>query len=357
MKDNLFLLETKVIKIYKWLISIFLYYSGFIKIYNHIRAVLGFSRVVILANHDISNNPSNFLELSMWPVFFKKQIYFLKNHYEIITLEEASEIIFKNIPLSGDKIVLTFDDNYKAYYTLVYPSLKALSLKATFFICPESIEKGLPLFTDALIYAVSKADIEVLDLSSYGLSEYPIATDREKTEAIQLVNEESKKFSPKKKKELINDIFIRLNVDGADLKNSILSWDNINKMIEGGMDIGSHTLHHSALAMLQISEAKKEILLSKQIIEKKTGMFVKFFAYPFGDKESYSPELANYIKEVGFQGACSLAYKSSEKDPYRLPRINMDNPRISMFGKFSKPLLAMELSGLSFFLFFRWLKK
>ena len=91
-------------------------------------------------------------------------------------------------------------------------------------------------------------------------------------------------------------------------KNSYsLTWEEIREMTKNNIEIGSHTLSHCNLLKYKKNEnyetylarVKKEIFLSKEILESKIGKKVKFFAYPYG---VYSPIIKNLVIQAGYEG-------------------------------------------------------
>jgi len=61
-----------------------------------------------------------------------------------------------------------------------------------------------------------------------------------------------------------------------------LNWDQIMEMSAAGMEIQSHTHSHPNLSTLSDSEIKKELTLSKRILEMKTDRIVDILALPYG---------------------------------------------------------------------------
>ncbi|MGH7204387.1 MAG: polysaccharide deacetylase family protein [Candidatus Levyibacteriota bacterium] len=66
--------------------------------------------VVILSYHSISNDAWRF---SVSEDALKKQITYLKNHFEIITLKKLSDYLSGKKKLTRPAVILTFDDGYK----------------------------------------------------------------------------------------------------------------------------------------------------------------------------------------------------------------------------------------------------
>jgi peptidoglycan/xylan/chitin deacetylase (PgdA/CDA1 family) len=91
-------------------------------------------------------------------------------------------------------------------------------------------------------------------------------------------------------------------------KNSYsLTWEEIREMTKNNIEIGSHSLSHYNLLKYKNNEnyetylarIRREIFLSKEILENKIGSKVKFFAYPYG---VYSPIIKNLVIQAGYEG-------------------------------------------------------
>jgi len=89
--------------------------------------------------------------------------------------------------------------------------------------------------------------------------------------------------------------------------NGSLTWEEIREMTKNNIEIGSHTLSHCNLLKYKKNEnyvtylarIRREIFLSKEILESRIGSKVKFFAYPYG---VYSPIIKNLVIQAGYEG-------------------------------------------------------
>jgi peptidoglycan/xylan/chitin deacetylase (PgdA/CDA1 family) len=91
-------------------------------------------------------------------------------------------------------------------------------------------------------------------------------------------------------------------------KNSYsLTWEEIREMTKNNIEIGSHTLSHCNLLKYKKNEnyetylarVKKEIFLSKEILENKIERKTIFFAYPYG---TYSSTIKDLVMKAGYEG-------------------------------------------------------
>lgn len=342
----------------KYIISSILYYSGTITSFNKLKSLFGLSQIKILAYHNISRSSSHYLGLSMSPAMLESQIKYLKKNYEIIPLPKAVDLIKGNASPEKDKFVITFDDTYKGFITEVLPLKKKYRVPMVMFITVDPLEDAEPLLVDGLIFAVDSTEKKVLDMRPYGLGQYPLITFEQKEQAILEINEYSKKLSRGKKKELLDALYKRLEIEKESMRSLVLTWDDLMKIRNNGVLIGSHTLTHPLLTEIAAEEARYEIVESKRKLEEKLNTQIEIFAYPFGDFESHNEKIRSYVKEAGYLSACSLQPDGTGRNLHALGRICMNsNMSSSRKGKFFKPLFALELSGLADLVFFRFLRR
>ena len=78
--------------------------------------------------------------------------------------------------------------------------------------------------------------------------------------------------------------------DYVGLSESSITWDQLREMKANGFEVGSHTLSHADLTKKGINETdpayleriKKELVVSKQIIDREMQQNTVFLAYPYG---------------------------------------------------------------------------
>jgi len=115
--------------------------------------------------------------------------------------------------------------------------------------------------------------------------------------------------------------------DFIERNSNSLTWGEIKEMTENNLEIGSHTLSHCNLLQYKENEnyenylarIKKEIFLSKEILEIKIGGKVKFFAYPYG---VYSPTIINLVIQADYEGIlnANIMNNTLNADPFSLNR-------------------------------------
>lgn len=85
-----------------------------------------------------------------------------------------------------------------------------------------------------------------------------------------------------------------------DKPNNLTNWQ-LKELAESGLvEIGAHTMNHSYLTKISLDQAKFEIEESKRLLEKKLGIPIVSFAYPYG---AFNNETIDIVKAAGFRSA------------------------------------------------------
>jgi len=93
--------------------------------------------------------------------------------------------------------------------------------------------------------------------------------------------------------------FITSNFVG---REGYLSWAQVKRLHEAGMEIGSHSLSHPYSTTISQEELMIEMQQSKFQIEQKIGAEVRSFAYPYGD---YSQRTHQTAIAAGYKYICT----------------------------------------------------
>ena len=162
---------------------------------------------------------------------FKKQILSLKKEYEFISPNDLDKDF---INTSKNKILLSFDDGFKSNRKLAEEVLNELNIKALFFIISDFVG----------------------------------------------VKKQSEKY-----KKIIHNIYPS-GPNKSELSDP-MDHDDIKFLISSGHQIGCHTLSHQMLSKISsLNELNKELISSKNMLEKDFDIKIKHFAFPFGTYDS-----------------------------------------------------------------------
>ena len=333
-----------------------IHYSGITRICELLKR--GPSGIRILAYHDIADK--GYLNLQVSEKTFTMHVqYLLKNNYNIISLEEAADLLRSGGEIPRKTVVITFDDGYKSIYQSVLPIVKEYGLPITVFLSTGSVGSsngGTPLFVDAVAYAIRKTTKNELDLSTWNYKRFSLKTALLRELAVKQVNEYSKNLAPAERRNLLHFILGQLDIDieADELKNKMLSWDEIKEMDSAGVSFGAHTHTHPSLSRITLKEARDEIMLSKRLIENHLGKEVTTFAYPYGSVRDVNDGVRDIVEQEGFKCACVLkdGINLPGDDLYMMKRACITNQINSdLLGFVSKAEFSVQMTGVLNFIY------
>ena len=147
--------------------------------------------------------------------------------------------------------------------------------------------------------------------------------------------------------EIFRDVEAKLAVtDLAPLKNSMMTWGEIEEMGKGGQDHRCPHPHPSNLPGLPAEEADAEIAGSS-LIEEKIKVPVLHFAYPNGRGVSHFNEpVREMVKKAGFLSSVTSingpVYRGD--DPFTLQRLGVYRKHASL-SRFALDIERTRLAG------------
>jgi peptidoglycan/xylan/chitin deacetylase (PgdA/CDA1 family) len=89
---------------------------------------------------------------------------------------------------------------------------------------------------------------------------------------------------------------------GAD---NYMNADQIKEMAAAGWEVGSHSMTHTDLTLLEPQQQRYEVVESKDFLEKTLGVPIRTIAYPFGTSNS---SVIDYAHFAGYIAGMSLGF-------------------------------------------------
>ncbi|MGW0629533.1 polysaccharide deacetylase family protein [Streptomyces sp. NPDC002758] len=100
-------------------------------------------------------------------------------------------------------------------------------------------------------------------------------------------------------------------------RKPLLTRDGIRAVAAAGMEIGSHGLFHTSLALTDDEQLRRETADSRKLIETITGAAPDGFCYPYGLVDARAVEA---VRAAGYGYACAIA-PGRLAGPHALPRM------------------------------------
>jgi peptidoglycan/xylan/chitin deacetylase (PgdA/CDA1 family) len=102
----------------------------------------------------------------------------------------------------------------------------------------------------------------------------------------------------------------------------MLGWEQLEELVEGGVEIGAHSHRHVQLDVVRLDRAAQELVNSKLVLEDRLQTAVNSFSYPFG---YHTAAVKSLVSRSGFTSACAVKNRLSHPadDLLALARLTM----------------------------------
>jgi peptidoglycan/xylan/chitin deacetylase (PgdA/CDA1 family) len=303
--------------------------------------------LTVLTYHRIADpavNPFYDPVISATPDSFRAQIDWLCNHTHILTLETFIERAQNNTLWKEPTVLVTFDDGYRDNFDVALPILTERRVPATFFIPTAFLDTPQLPWWDHVAYVIKRAQVcrFTLERSLKG-NVSPLHIDVEampRSAAIMTIIRAVLEGTVDDERRFLGDLERRaeVRVDAESLGRSLfMSWDQVRQLPESGakFTIGSHSHSHSNLARLDDDSQRRELTVSKQILETRAGREIRAFAYPYGWPGTYTKRTKAMISQAGYCAAFASRDGVSRRNTFDLWEIS----RLGVGRGDSAPLL------------------
>ncbi len=265
--------------------------------------------LTIITYHGIVDEP---LKIFDWCFLdkdsFREQVVYLKNHFNVVQLSKAIELII-NGQLENSTAVITFDDGFQNNFDVAYPILKDAGVPATIFISTGYVDTEDTIWFCRLNQAFNRSFKRELHWNSHCFN---IEDIEKKYIASSKITFELKALPHSRLIKEVKSIISQLGDNfhepvGLDSPYRMLCSNAIKKMVESGLiEFGAHTHTHAILSPLPSKEKQKEIIKSVSELEKITKTPCKLFAYPNGGAADFDNETIRILKSLGINAAVSM---------------------------------------------------
>ena len=271
---------------------------------------------------------------------FRKQLDFFQKNYTILSKEQFISSVREKKPVPNS-IILAFDDGLKDHFTYVLPELKKHGLFGIFYVptLPYAQHKLLNVHRIHMLLGKFSAQ-KVYDSLHSLLDDSMVSKEHQDKFSKKLYLKQENDGTAQKVKELLNyyiDYNYRDKVldtlmqtffpSEKELANTFyMTGDELKKMQNEGMIIGSHAISHSVMSRLSPQEQYYEIHDSFAFLTQiLPTMDFKTFCYPYGGFHTFTDTTESLLKEEGV--ACSFNVESRDVSaddlalrPQALPR-------------------------------------
>lgn len=289
---------------------------------------------------------------------FCQQIEFMKNNFNIVTMEQVIDVVEGKSELPERALLLTFDDGYIDNYTYAFPILEENGIQGSFFIPGKTFATHQLLDVNKIHYILANADIYELvedvkkEMDYYRGEEYDFApTDelfcqyavpnRFDVGEIIFVKRMLQTVLPERlRNKISSNLFQKfVGITEEQLAYELyMTEEQIRTMKRHGMFIGVHGYDHYWLGNLETEQMKRDIDKALEVLNDFIDQKCWVMNYPYGN---YSLEVLEYIRGKGAAVGLTTDVRVAEigkDDALKLPRLDCNDfpPKSENYCKYVK---------------------
>ncbi len=275
---------------------------------------------IVLVYHRVGGEPADDPNTEIVPgvpaTAFRRQLRHLRRHYRVVPaarIVEAARSRRRGQPLP---VAITFDDDLASHLRDALPALRAEGLTATFFLSGCSLQEAHPFWWEDLQEAIDGGLVTSEALALVPEEHVRAALERE-PKAIRWVASAIERLEPAQRGEVA--AALRAAV-GKDAVEPGLRAPDVRALVDGGCDVGFHTLRHDALPTLSDDELERAMRDGREALAAAAGAAQDRLAYPHGKADA---RVARAASAAGFSYGFTTARGPvrHDTDPHLVPRV------------------------------------
>lgn len=324
------------------------FYSGLAQV--QMSTGLGLRNCTILLYHGVEDPVRHKFDhtgkMFVSPKMFEKQICFLKNHFNIISLSDVVSHIHNRIPFPPKTIAITFDDGYKNNYQHAYPILRLYRVPFTIFLTTGYIGNRKKVWWHHLQEIVNYCEEKISIRIGSRILEFDLSVLSDKRRLFSEVRRLILSF-PDQEENFLRYLQSKTGFSTKPEGNGpFLSWKDVQKLaMDPLVELGSHTISHPPITRLSKVTLEHELIRSKETLEEAVQSRINFFAYPYGNYKA-PRSLVRSIRAAGYQCALTALPGKTYMDS---SLFNLK--RISISGQDSWPIFISKILGLGGYMY------
>ena len=259
--------------------------------------------------------------ISATPEVFAHQMRFIARHYHAVSMAEVLAALQQAVPLPRGAVLLTFDDAYCDFGEIAWPILKGHQLPATLFVptgYPDFPERAF--WWDRLHRAFQELRHEEIQIAPLGA--LACGNVAQRRQSLKRAQDYVKTLPHAEAMRWVEDLCAALG-SAAVVKKTVLSWDELRRLMQEGVTLGAHTVNHPMMTRLSHEDIRHEVTQAQADLRRELGKVLPIFCYPSG---GHDDAVVSILREAGMQVAFTTRDGQNDlgsADPLRLRRTNI----------------------------------
>lgn len=222
-------------------------------------------------------------EVEMPVETFEANLRWLAARFHVVALDAMVDGVLQGrAPDPRGELVLTFDDGLSNHFNAAYPVLRRLELPATYFVCPELIERQAWIWNQ-------EARERLKTLAPQARHDFGVRVLAHDATDVEMLVEQMKRVPIAERQRAEREL--RAATPGFSpsplqrQRFDPLTWHELGQLDPDLITIGSHTLSHPILPTIDDATLECEVRDSRRILEQRLGRTVDLFCYPNGAQD------------------------------------------------------------------------
>jgi peptidoglycan/xylan/chitin deacetylase (PgdA/CDA1 family) len=298
---------------------------------------------IVLLYHRVILLPKDPQLLSVEPDYFYDQVALLKKNFQLLTIADFYEILYKKQSFPKRSVIITFDDGYADNFKNALPVLESLNVQALFYISTAKLGTPYEMWWDELerIFLSNNSIPGYLEMLIANASyRFELKNENDRFKAYNELHVLLKYIPVNERDQIINKLQVWAGIETAGRKDYLMmTGDELFQLSQSpSAIIGAHTHNHPALSILDYENQIEEMATSKTKLERILQKEVVHFSYPYGSRKDFNLSGIRAAKATGFKMACANYYGQVHRwtNRYAIPRILVRNWKLNEFSKHVK---------------------
>jgi peptidoglycan/xylan/chitin deacetylase (PgdA/CDA1 family) len=236
------------------------------------------------------------------PAQFRRQMETIAKYCTPIGIDELIRAV-EGEPLPKNPVMVTFDDGYRSCHDVTLPILRAVGVRATFFVSTSFVEQRRLYWWERISLAVTHTKLERATITY----PQPLVLERDDPKLRKKLTDLVKDTASLDVDRFLTELFEALHVEWndeieAEYANAlIMTWDQVRALTRAGMDVESHGRRHRVLKTLDDDMLHDELAGSRADLEAALGRPIRAVAYPVGRSIAREPRIRDAIASAGYR--------------------------------------------------------
>jgi peptidoglycan/xylan/chitin deacetylase (PgdA/CDA1 family) len=236
------------------------------------------------------------------PAQFRRQMETLAKYCTPIGIDELIRAV-EGQPLPTNPVMVTFDDGYRSCHDVTLPILRAVGVRATFFVSTSFIEERRLYWWERIALVMTQTKLTRATITYPEPLEFEPQDPKIRRKLLNLVKGTALLDIDRFLNELCVALHVQWNheIEHEYANGLIMTWDHVRALARAGMDVESHGRRHRVLKTLDDAMLADELAGSRADLEAALGRSVRAIAYPVGRSIAREARIRDAIASAGYR--------------------------------------------------------